>query len=151
MEFFNFQFLIGLIIGGLITLALYPMIKKKNDTEADNFHEKMGAFKESISNIEQAIKLHEYTVIMAYKDSLIGYGHLDRDCYHTWLGICIADIWTGLGAGDILMESLTSKFPKRRISLTVDVENEAAINLYKKYGFETMKNVTKDVILILKL
>ena len=56
MEFFNFQFLIGLIIGGLITLVLYPMIKKKNDTEADNFHEKMGAFKESISNIEQAIK-----------------------------------------------------------------------------------------------
>jgi len=101
-------------------------------------------------NIEQAIKLHEYTVVMAYKDSLIGYGHLDRDCYHTWLGICIADIWTGLGAGDILMESLTSKLPKRRISLTVDVENETAINLYKKYGFETMKNVTKDVILMEK-
>ena len=30
---------------------------KKNDTEADNFHEKMGAFKESISNIEQAIRI----------------------------------------------------------------------------------------------
>ena len=56
MEFFNFQFLIGLIIGGLITLVLYPMIKKKDDTEADNFHEKMGAFKESILNIEQAIE-----------------------------------------------------------------------------------------------
>lgn len=56
MEFFNLQFLIGLIMGGLITLVLYPMIKKKDDAEADNFHEKMGAFKESISNIEQAIK-----------------------------------------------------------------------------------------------
>ena len=38
MEFFNFQFLIGLIIGGLITLVLYPMIKKKNVSEADNFN-----------------------------------------------------------------------------------------------------------------
>ncbi len=99
-------------------------------------------------NIEQAIKLHEYTIVVTHEDSVVGYGHLDRDCYHTWLGICVADRWTGLGIGKIIMEELTQKFPKKRLCLTVDEENEVAIKLYKGYGFETIKNVTKDVILM---
>ena len=43
-EFFSYQFFIGLILGGLAVMVLYPLIKKKSD---------LGNFKESISNIEK--------------------------------------------------------------------------------------------------
>jgi len=99
-------------------------------------------------NIEEAIKLHEYTIVMMYNDSVVGYGHLDRDCYHTWLGICLADSWTGFGLSKIIMDALTQKFPKRRLCLSVDTENQIAINLYEKYGFKAINNITKDVILM---
>ena len=46
-EFFSYQFFIGLILGGLAVMVIYPLIKKKSD---------LGNFKESISNIENAIE-----------------------------------------------------------------------------------------------
>ena len=46
-EIFSYQFFIGLILGSLAVMVLYPLIKKKSD---------LGNFKESISNIENAIE-----------------------------------------------------------------------------------------------
>ena len=45
-EFFSYEFFIGLILGGLVVLAVYPLFKKKSD---------LGNFKQSIANIENAL------------------------------------------------------------------------------------------------
>ena len=55
------------------------------------------------------------------------------------LGICISDNYQGKGIGKELMEYLidfAKKKNKKGIVLTVYKDNERALNLYKKYGFE---------------
>jgi L-phenylalanine/L-methionine N-acetyltransferase len=56
------------------------------------------------------------------------------------VGICVHDDFHGRGIGSALMAALTDASDNwlnlRRLELTVYVDNEPAIRLYKKFGFE---------------
>lgn len=80
------------------------------------------------------IKNHTKTIILAYKELPIGYGHLDVEDEKTWLGICLADDFTGMGYGSIIMKTLLDKI-NFSVYLSVDVDNFNAIKLYRKFGF----------------
>ena len=60
---------------------------------------------------------------------------------HVWhLGISVRDDWQGRGVGSRLMEALLELgdnwLGAIRIELTVYCDNERALNLYRKFGFE---------------
>jgi GNAT superfamily N-acetyltransferase len=59
-----------------------------------------------------------------------------------WLGIAVAEKYVGLGLGVMMMNQLIS-FGKqqgvKQIKLSVDNDNEKAIQLYKKLGFELLE------------
>jgi ribosomal protein S18 acetylase RimI-like enzyme len=97
---------------------------------------------------EECIKYHESTIILNFNEKPVGYAHLDKDCYNTWLGICIADEYVGKGFGKILMEETLNRAKCKTITLTVDSDNLAAINLYKKFGFLEKKYINDNVILM---
>lgn len=70
-----------------------------------------------------------------------GYGHLDYDKVNNkvWLGICVSDLMTGLGMGKDLMRRLLAIADSegiKEIWLSVDKDNEPAINLYKRFNFK---------------
>lgn len=56
------------------------------------------------------------------------------------LGMTVRDDWQGRGVGQSLLTAALDMadrwLPVRRIQLTVFVDNEAAIHLYRKHGFE---------------
>jgi len=90
----------------------------------------------------EIIKSHIITIIGLYNNKPIAYGHIDYDNYY-WLGICILDEYHGLGFGKKIMEYLINHAIKKninRIDLTVDIDNNKAINLYKKFNFEYIDN-----------
>jgi RimJ/RimL family protein N-acetyltransferase len=91
-----------------------------------------------------AIKNHSKTIILSYKELPIGYGHLDVEDEKTWLGICLADDFTGMGLGNIIMEALLDKVDFS-VCLSVDIDNHNAIKLYKKFGFVDVE-VNKETI-----
>ena len=39
-----------------------------------------------------SVKSHEITLIYLDNDIPVGYGHLDNDGHHIWLGICVLSI-----------------------------------------------------------
>jgi len=47
IEFFSYQFFIGIVLGGLIVFAIYPLFKKKNEVDT---------FKDNLDEIEKNIK-----------------------------------------------------------------------------------------------
>jgi ribosomal protein S18 acetylase RimI-like enzyme len=75
----------------------------------------------------------------------IAYGHIDycsnENIY--WLGICILEEYKGKGYGNDIMNKLIEKFKEKNISnklyLTVDKDNQKAINLYKKFNFNIIE------------
>lgn len=85
-------------------------------------------------DIKESVKNHSKTIILSYKELPIGYGHLDVEDEKTWLGICLADDFTGMGLGNIIMEALLDKVDFS-VCLSVDIDNHNAIKLYRKFGF----------------
>ncbi len=73
-------------------------------------------------------------------DKIVGYGFLwNLNSDFPSLGICVRDDFQGKGIGKTLMEHLinTAKNKnKKGLILTVYKDNEKALNLYKRYGFE---------------
>jgi ribosomal protein S18 acetylase RimI-like enzyme len=76
----------------------------------------------------------------------IAYGHIDY-CKETniyWLGICILDEYQGKGFGNQMMIKLIEIFKEKQLSkelyLTVDKDNQKAINLYKKFNFDLIED-----------
>ena len=49
LEFFNFQFFLGLLFGGLIVFGIYPYIFKKNEQD-------LSTYLSNLQNIDKAIK-----------------------------------------------------------------------------------------------
>ncbi len=89
---------------------------------------------------------HLATFVIRHQDSSIAYGHLDREEDTIWLGIAIAENFQGKGLGTLMMTHLLSyarlqEIPK--IKLAVDLDNEAAIPLYKKFGFKICQQTPK--------
>jgi putative acetyltransferase len=63
-----------------------------------------------------------------------------RRSHAAWLGVGVADDVQGQGVGSALIEALIDAADNwldiRRIELTVYHDNEAAIRLYERFGFE---------------
>jgi len=72
----------------------------------------------------------------------------DRQQHTVYLGgFTIKDTWRGKGFGSKILSAIKQQCKevgKIRIELTVDVDNMAAIGLYKKAGFETEGIVKKS-------
>lgn len=84
-----------------------------------------------------SINGHLVTLLGIDKGIIVGYGHLDPEGGKTWLGICIAEGWTGSGRGSAMMKALL-EFADRGgilLNLTVDSTNFVARRMYEKNGF----------------
>lgn len=86
------------------------------------------------------IKNHLITLIGVINDEPVAYGHIDIESNKHWLGICILDNYQGKGYGKKIMDELIYQSQNvKEIFLTVDKDNINAINLYKKYEFNIIK------------
>jgi RimJ/RimL family protein N-acetyltransferase len=88
------------------------------------------------------IKEHKATFLITINNVPVAYGHLDFENEIVWLGIAVANKYKGNGLGQLMMnvlitEARIQKIPAIRLS--VDNNNEAAIGLYLKMGFEVKK------------
>lgn len=100
------------------------------------------------------IKDHLCTFLLLDNGVPVAYGHLDVSDEATvashcggeagktektiWLGIAVSEKYLGLGLGMMMMNQLISYGKQngaRQIKLSVDNDNEKAIQLYKKLGF----------------
>ena len=84
------------------------------------------------------IKNHIYTCLYYIDNICVGYGHLDFENEKTWLGIIVSDNEVGKKIGDQIMDDLILN-SKNDIHLSVDINNNSAVYLYKKIGFEIME------------
>ena len=84
------------------------------------------------------IKNHIYTCLYYIDNICVGYGHLDFENEKTWLGIIVSDNEVGKKIGDQIMDDLILN-SKNDIHLSVDINNNSAVYLYKKKGFEIME------------
>ena len=50
-DFFSYQFFIGIFLGGLIVVAIYPLFKKKNQT--DSFKDNLNEIGKNIKNLQE--------------------------------------------------------------------------------------------------
>ncbi len=71
-------------------------------------------------------------------EEMICYGHLDKEGDDVWLGIAIVEKELGNGYGKQMMTALLDEamaFSIKKIHLSVDKTNAAAIRLYERWGF----------------
>ena len=95
------------------------------------------------------IKNHIYTCLYYIDNICVGYGHLDFESEKTWLGIIVSDNEVGKKIGDQIMDDLILN-SKNDIHLSVDINNNSAVYLYKKKGFEIMEKKINYYIMKLK-
>ncbi|MDA9279157.1 GNAT family N-acetyltransferase [Schleiferiaceae bacterium] len=85
---------------------------------------------------------------------LIGYGHLDMEEDALWLGIAVSKRYRGEGHGSHIMNHLIRTFKTEHkdciLNLAVSKKNDRAINLYRKYGFNVIKESNKNWFMLLE-
>ena len=89
----------------------------------------------------EAIENHISTFLLI-DDGCVGYGHLDKEDEKVWLGICVKEGSKGKGYGKAIMDKLVSSYDGD-IYLSVDSDNQVAINLYKTFSFEKIDTSDK--------
>ncbi|HAI44956.1 MAG TPA: hypothetical protein DCM40_46205 [Maribacter sp.] len=92
---------------------------------------------------ELSIKNHIVTYLLFEKDS-VSYGHLDKDEDKVWLGLCTKEGHYGKGYGKRMMQKLIDSY-QGDIYLSVDIDNQKAIHVYKMFDFEILKE-TENII-----
>ena len=101
----------------------------------------LAAFRYFVNRPIDVIESHEVTLILKCGTDIVAYGHLEEEDGRLWLGIAVADDSVGQGWGHVMMRELIAKARAssfNKISLRVDLENDAGIGLYKKMGFEVV-------------
>lgn len=76
----------------------------------------------------------------------VAYGHLDREGEVVWLGTAVIEEERGKGAGKQMMEALMAAAREKKLSsvrLSVDNDNQAAISLYRRFGFRLLSREEK--------
>jgi len=86
----------------------------------------------------EIIKNHIITFLYYDNGECVGYGHLDNENGEIWLGIIVFDEYIGKGYGKKIISSLIESY-SGPISLTLDVTNIAALNLYLSFGFKIIE------------
>ena len=89
----------------------------------------------------KCIEDHILTIIMLEHKKPIGYAHIDYDKKY-WFGICILQEYQSKGYGRKIMEYIFNHEKIEEIGeifLSVDVNNDKAIKLYKKYNFNIVE------------
>lgn len=117
-------------------------IKYNNKHYIDEFIENLGkssdTFRYFQSRNSSVIEQHLVTYLYFIRNKPVAYGHLDLEDNVTWLGIAVAENYTGKGLGKLIMQHLTNFADTNRISsirLSVDKTNLEAIKLYYKFNF----------------
>jgi ribosomal protein S18 acetylase RimI-like enzyme len=88
------------------------------------------------------IKNHLMTIMLLDNELPVGYAHIDFDDNKYWFGICILENYQGMGNGKKMMEYIFNNEKIKNIEniyLTVDKININAVNLYKKFKFNTIE------------
>ena len=131
----------------------------KSINELDSFEE----LNKFIENNKKGVKNFRYynnrgfDVVLQHKvtklyydidNNWVGYGHLDFES-KLWLGIIVADKYTGLGYGDFIMDDLL-KNQNEDVYLTVDKNNKRAISLYNKKKFSIVEENDNYFLMIKK-
>lgn len=99
------------------------------------------------------INNHLITALIIEDGNPIGYGHLDHDGGKIWLGIAISEKFKGMGYGKQMMNFLVSSASDRKleaICLSVDKNNQSAIQLYKTYEFQIENELNESTLLMRK-
>ena len=111
-----------------------------------NFINSLGTSQQSFryfgSRPIKVINNHVCTVLLLENNKPIGYAHLDKEEENVWFGIALAEGHTGKGLGDKIIRYILEKSEQLNIyelKLSVDENNQSAIRLYKKYGFQLFK------------
>ncbi len=88
------------------------------------------------------IQNHKLTILLMKNDEPIGYAHIDEEDNRKWFGICIIKEYQNKGLGKKMMDYIFNleSIKDEEIYLSVDKVNIGAIHLYKKYGFEIIKD-----------
>ena len=120
----------------LLTLYVSLMLKECSGETLRFFR----YFKDgSVNTIESRLEQHRFSLILCAKrlGPIIGYGHLEpaNEGEFDWLGICVVDRYQSIYWGGKIMQHLLDR-ATREIRLSVDKDNERAISLYNKFGFE---------------
>lgn len=86
------------------------------------------------------IKNHILTVLYIKDEVPIAYGHIDAENNINWLGICVLEEYQGQGIGKKVLNFLLDYAKENSINLqlSVDKNNEIAINLYLKNNFKVI-------------
>ena len=82
---------------------------------------------------------HITTLLFTENEQPVAYGHLEKEGEEVWLGVCVLPHVKGKGYGKLMMNALIQRAGEnniKKISLTVDKVNKAAIQLYEKLGFK---------------
>ena len=87
---------------------------------------------------EDIIKNHLITILIKNNNDIIGYSHIDYDNGKYWFGIYLNDTYRGKGYGNQIINYIKNHYLLKSINeifLSVDIDNQYAIKLYKKNGF----------------
>lgn len=92
------------------------------------------------------IRFHLCTYLILEDKTPVAYGHLDQEGGIVWLGIAVSEGQHGKGYGKAMMQQLIETGKEegvKRIKLSVDNDNEAAIALYLMNGFQLREKKEK--------
>lgn len=128
---------------------MFVEIDKHNATHIDllsNFINSLGTSQQSFRYFDsrsiKVINNHVCTVLLLENNKPIGYAHLDKEEENVWFGIALVQGHTGKGLGDKIIRYVIEKSEQLNIyelKLSVDENNQSAVRLYKKYGFQLFK------------
>lgn len=132
-------------------------ITKETKEEVANFLERAGDSLSTFTYFEkrkpECLENHLLTAILFDGKKGLAYGHLNREKEDVWLDVCVLSSEKRKGYGSSIMKFLLEEaliMNLTEVKSSINKTNEAAINLFKKFGFE--KNLeNNDFSLFLKV
>ena len=114
------------------------------DTFIENKHLKINQYFKYYNNRNSdVIKNHVTTNIFVHENKYIGYTHIDYETDY-WFGIYLDKDYRNIKLGNLFLNYTLLKTDIKQIKLSVDINNEIAINLYKKNNFKIIEKVNNN-------
>jgi hypothetical protein len=101
---------------------------------------------------EDVIINHLYTIVGTIENQPVCYGHIDLHDDKYWLGLCVSDNKLNQKYGTTVLNKLLEWCENNinTLYLSVDIDNEIAIYLYKKNGF-IIDDYKNDIMFMKKI